>query len=179
MTKRPNMCHIFEKDMTQGCQIWWWWMNQWCILKGDTSQVMHRFWCRIRIVYSGLVCIFSLYLSIVPPFYVILGLQIYYLYIHKNMYLYVYKICICASTSLCICMTTKTLLQNRSLVFTYPSWPPNYDFAEGNDHPSFLWFSSHHTLSRLPMQFMSRHLYLHLYLYPLFCIWCLMKTVFF
>ena len=21
MTKRPNMCHIFENDMTQGCQI--------------------------------------------------------------------------------------------------------------------------------------------------------------
>ena len=70
-----------------------------------------------------------------PFFYVILGLQIYYLYIHKNMYLYVYKICICASTSLCICMTTKTLFQNRSLVFTYPSWPPNY-----------VSFDSHHII---------------------------------
>ena len=93
-------------------------------MKGDAPQLMHRFWCRICIVYSGLGCIFSLYLYFVPPFYVILGLQIYYLYIHKNMHLYVYKICICASTSLCICMTTKTLFQNRSLVFTYPSWPP-------------------------------------------------------
>ena len=23
MTKRPNMCHIFENDMTQGYQIQW------------------------------------------------------------------------------------------------------------------------------------------------------------
>ena len=22
MTKRPNMCHIFENDMTRGCQIY-------------------------------------------------------------------------------------------------------------------------------------------------------------
>ena len=38
MTKRPNMCHIFENDMTQGYQLWWWRMNQWLI-----TFVMH--WC--------------------------------------------------------------------------------------------------------------------------------------
>ena len=31
VTERPNMCYIFENDMTQGCQIWWRWVNQWCI----------------------------------------------------------------------------------------------------------------------------------------------------
>ena len=47
MTKRPNMCHIFENDMTQGYQLWWWRMNQWLI-----TLVMHwcagglmRWWC--------------------------------------------------------------------------------------------------------------------------------------
>ena len=45
MTKRPKMCYIFENDMIQGCQIWWWWINQWCITEGDASQMMHRRWC--------------------------------------------------------------------------------------------------------------------------------------
>ena len=45
MTKRPNMCHIFENAMTQGCQIWWWWMNQWCNTEGDAQQMMHRRRC--------------------------------------------------------------------------------------------------------------------------------------
>ena len=39
VTRRPNMCYIFENDMTQGCQIWWRWVNQWCITEANAPEM--------------------------------------------------------------------------------------------------------------------------------------------
>ena len=37
-----KLCYIFENDMTQGLQIWWWWMNHWCIIEVNSQEVMHQ-----------------------------------------------------------------------------------------------------------------------------------------
>ena len=45
MTKRPNMCHIFENDMTQGYQIRWWRMNwRWWQLQRHTQRQRQIQW---------------------------------------------------------------------------------------------------------------------------------------
>ena len=58
VVKRPITCYIFEKQgvqgyqmtvitktKTQGYQVWWWWVNQWCITEVDAPEVMHHRWC--------------------------------------------------------------------------------------------------------------------------------------
>ena len=50
MTKSPEKCYIFENNMTERYQIWWW-INDasqwWCIEGGDALQVVmhYRWWC--------------------------------------------------------------------------------------------------------------------------------------
>ena len=43
VTKRPHMCYIFENDMTQGYQIWWWWVRPDQTSFSQFLAVSHRF----------------------------------------------------------------------------------------------------------------------------------------
>jgi len=49
MTKRPNMCHIFENDMNHGYQIQWW-------ISDASLKVMHRRWWSILLIRRSCWC---------------------------------------------------------------------------------------------------------------------------